>query len=494
MPPSAVNNALEETTGITYAIELFDANFANARGLSYQMAFTSAAATPGEFLAGEAEVTTITFLSRANTGNGDYFVLYDTDGLAWGMALDKSGIPTDPSGAIWTAIPAERKTVVDINGQVSAIQIGDAVANNGFPLLNNAPFTVVDNLDGTITFTGTEFGNTTDAVVKNATDSGNGSIVKTVGNQGVNSAVNHTYNGVAEVTTFTFEALTDTDPGDYFGFYDTEGLLWAASLDTTGTDPEPTGALWVSAAAGRKVHVDISGETTGADVATAVKTAIDALTDFPFDTDDSGGDGTLVITNTVAGRISDDPLLFPFNSNADDSGGGGVLTELDVEGIDPEVDENDNTITVSSHGYSTGRKGQLTTTGTLPAGVTTGVDYYIIAVDDDSFQLAASLSDAREGIAIELTNQGTDGATHTFTPVALAGASVKLQKSSGTDASGNELWNDEIGVTGRDVISANIAATGTINLCKQFLTGKKYRILVNLTAGELTVSGARFSK
>lgn len=160
---------------------------------------------------------------------------------------------------------------------------------------------------------------------------------------------------------------------------------------------------------------------------------------------------------------------------------------------DTDVDVTENAVTIASHGLATGRKGQLTSTGTLPDPLLTGTDYFIINIDADTIKFATSLANAEAGTAIDLTDQGTAAATHTFTPTAIAGASVKLQKSSGTDAGGTELWSDEVGVTGQDVVTANITASATINLCKQFITGRKYRVQVAITAGELTVSGTCFA-
>lgn len=101
-----------------------------------------------------------------------------------------------------------------------------------------------------------------------------------------------------------------------------------------------------------------------------------------------------------------------------------------ASGVDSTVDVAANTITIADHGYVTGVVGQLTSTGTLPGGLSTTTDYWVIKVDDDTFQLASSLNNAVAGTAIDITDQGTSGATHTFTPSSLSGASVQLQKSN----------------------------------------------------------------
>ncbi len=95
------------------------------------------------------------------------------------------------------------------------------------------------------------------------------------------------------------------------------------------------------------------------------------------------------------------------------------------------VDVTANTFTATAHGFTTGLKGQLTTTGGLPAGTAVLTDYFIIVVDADTYKVASSLANALAGTAIDLTTQGTGN--HTFTPTALAGGAVKLQKSNKLD-------------------------------------------------------------
>lgn len=69
-------------------------------------------------------------------------------------------------------------------------------------------------------------------------------------------------------------------------------------------------------------------------------------------------------------------------------------------------------------GYFTGDQVNLTTTGTLPAGLSTGTDYYVIVYQRKGtprLKLAASLADARAGIAIDFTDAGTG--THSVVKV-----------------------------------------------------------------------------
>lgn len=59
----------------------------------------------------------------------------------------------------------------------------------------------------------------------------------------------------------------------------------------------------------------------------------------------------------------------------------------------------------------TGTRVRLTTTTTLPAGLATATDYYVIKVSDTTFKLATSFANATAGTAINITSTGTG--THT---------------------------------------------------------------------------------
>lgn len=60
-----------------------------------------------------------------------------------------------------------------------------------------------------------------------------------------------------------------------------------------------------------------------------------------------------------------------------------------------------------------GTRVRLTTTGTLPGGLATATDYYVIKVTDSTFQLATSYANAVAGTEIDITTTGTG--THTIT-------------------------------------------------------------------------------
>lgn len=73
--------------------------------------------------------------------------------------------------------------------------------------------------------------------------------------------------------------------------------------------------------------------------------------------------------------------------------------------------------TAVAHGLQTGDGPiQLTTTTTLPAGLSLATDYYVIRVDADTFRLATSFANALAGSYVSITTDGTG--THTLSDTA----------------------------------------------------------------------------
>ncbi len=85
-----------------------------------------------------------------------------------------------------------------------------------------------------------------------------------------------------------------------------------------------------------------------------------------------------------------------------------------------------NNFTIASHGYLVGLKVQVSTTTTLPTGLSAMTDYYVIVVDANTVALATSQALALAGTAITITGAGSG--VQTMTPQALAGTIV-AQKS-----------------------------------------------------------------
>ncbi|MBI4081354.1 MAG: OmcA/MtrC family decaheme c-type cytochrome [Candidatus Lambdaproteobacteria bacterium] len=85
--------------------------------------------------------------------------------------------------------------------------------------------------------------------------------------------------------------------------------------------------------------------------------------------------------------------------------GSGILT-INATSVDTTA----NTITVKAHGFANGQQVVFLTDGTVPTGLTAGVNYYVVGTATDTFQVSATST----GAAIALTGQGTG--THKVLP------------------------------------------------------------------------------
>lgn len=234
--------------------------------------------------------------------------------------------------------------------------------------------------------------------------------------------------GRAATQTATFAAKAATTAGDHIVITDTNGALWGIALDVTGSDPEPTGPIWASIAAGKKVNVNISTATTGAQVAALVETAVDALTGF-----------TALIVTTVStadiafAHVYRAPVAAMATYKSDESGAGSTTVAETVLGLQTTVNITANTVSIPSHGFTTGKLIALTIGGgSLPAGLS-ATNYYLIAASADTVKFATSLANAEAGTAVDITDYGTTTQTMTLTP-AIAGSGIfKIEMSTGTD-------------------------------------------------------------
>lgn len=93
-----------------------------------------------------------------------------------------------------------------------------------------------------------------------------------------------------------------------------------------------------------------------------------------------------------------------------------------------DIDNATDTFTSVAHGYTTGVKGQFTTSSALPAGLSLGVDYFAIVTGANTLKFATSLANALAGTpVVDITTNGTGN--QTFTPTAIA-ATVMVQRSN----------------------------------------------------------------
>jgi hypothetical protein len=141
------------------------------------LTFTTASLTAGTHSVKESTLVAMPATSAAS--QGDFIELFNLAGTSFVAWLDINAAGTIPSGPIFTAATYKIKVSIVTGGtaiQNAAILKAALIANAKWTGFN----TITDNGNGTLTIQSNDFGSTTDAVVKNAAESGVGSITKTI--------------------------------------------------------------------------------------------------------------------------------------------------------------------------------------------------------------------------------------------------------------------------------------------------------------------------
>lgn len=229
------------------------------------------------------------------------------------------------------------------------------------------------------------------------------------------------------------------------------------------------------ATAGSEV-VTVVGNAISIQIQTAVSTATEVKAAF-----DLSAPAVALATATITGTGSNAQVtasVVPF-----------------VGGTASEVDPTANSVTIPAHGYLTGTKLQLTSTGTLPAGLSTSTDYYVILVDADTIKFATTQANALAGTAVDITGYGTSGAVNTVAIVAALAGSVKLQKNNEPEP----LSPDYVGYSPvwfdiASPASQNFAAATTLNFAAADVGYRSLRMVVTTTSGTVNVRARINSK
>ena len=157
--------------------------------------------------------------------------------------------------------------------------------------------------------------------------------------------------------------------------------------------------------------------------------------------------------------------------------------------VDGDVTVGTDQIAITSHGFLTGMKiTELTTTGTLPTGLSLSTVYYVIKVDDDTIQLATSQANAVAGTQVDIT-AASGGGTHTISVATSLAGSVKLQKcNTPDDNTESEVWFDMIDgeIQGAATASQSFSAAGNLNWSVPDFGAHKIRAVVTVTSGTVT--------
>lgn len=282
----------------------------NVSGKSYivWLDIDAAGTAPVGPVSGQAEVALLTFPAGAAAVQADYFTIENQAGADFAVWLDIDANGTAPSGAVYTA--ATNKVEVDILSTDSAAEIAGkikaAIELDG----SWADVTIVDNSDGTLTFTQDNIGVTVDPVTYKEDDSDAGGIVAAVSTQGTDGPdfkieVNIlSTDEAAGIATKVAAALAlSADFEDITVVDDEEGTL-TFTQDLIGVN---------AAIASLKADESAEGSTTVATTTAGVASNYQS-TSFTFSTDDNdyyvwfdvGGEGVDPTSSTEGIEISID--------------------------------------------------------------------------------------------------------------------------------------------------------------------------------------------
>jgi len=138
----------------------------------------------------------------------------------------------------------------------------------------------------------------------------------------------------------------------------------------------------------------------------------------------------------------------------------------------------DNYLTVATDFVYTGHKVRFTTTNTLPTGLSTGTDYYLVWLSATTVSVATSLANALAGTYIDLTAAGAGVGTHTWTLYSFAKLMYQ-QENKGTQIIGQSDGSTEFQIF--DFLDKNVLLD-TVEISVAASTYTKQTTLVNSIA------------
>lgn len=230
---------------------------------------------------GSFESFVITCPAGDEAAQADYFSFSQPDGQKFAIWLDVDADGTAPSGAVYTA--ADNKIEIDVvstptptTAAATAALIKTAIELDG----DFDEYTIVDNEDGTLSFTATALGNPANAAPHAADDLSAG-------------------NFLASVTS----GSSASSQNDYFVLHDDDtGLfhVWL-NVNSEGVDPDPGGGSV-------GIEVAVSAADSAATVAAAIATAVNANAEFEAEYDGAGRVKITTATNAVVVDLADGDL------------------------------------------------------------------------------------------------------------------------------------------------------------------------------------------
>lgn len=186
-----------------------------------------------------------------------------------------------------------------------------------------------------------------------------------------------TYSALKSVLSLSFTGNIINGNSIISGILDTRNLLVGAKIEGNGI---PVNTVILSIINANSITISNNAINTANEV---------SFTEFPF----GSGDGSTTFNlpdfrGRVLGAIGQGISSLQFQSSA-----------VDISANQITIPSNDNLYTGSAVVF--------TTNGTLPAGLTSGVIYYVIKISSTSIKLATTIANVISGNAIDFTSQGT---------------------------------------------------------------------------------------
>lgn len=241
------------------------------------------------------------------------------------------------------------------------------------------------------------------------------------------------------------------------------------TVSTPLSTSAPHTAITVAAQTVTKVaHGLASGMEVQVTTSTTLPAGYSALTDYFISRVDAD---TFKLATSEAHALAGTGIVDPV-----DQGAGThtftVAAQTAVTAAHTDVTVGDTTLTKTAHGMLNGLVGQFTTTTTLPAGLATSTNYYVIPMTVNTFRVATSAANALAGTFVDVSTVGTG--THTFTATTLA-ISIQPQISNDPDTVG---WVS---------YGSPTTATATGDTMYDIPTDYKWaRLAVAMTSGQMT--------
>ena len=326
------------------------------------------------FVAGIQNISTVTCPTVANlnaTNPASSLTFYSADDATkYYYWYDTTGALTDPaiSGATGIKIPVSTLT--------TAAEVRDATVKFGAIYIDD--FTIASSSTANFILTNVEYGYTT---AMTQIDTGSSFTIVTTAGQGERASDNKVLLSsvvspaiAVDETARSLVRIINKNANDIvYAYYvsGTNSVPGQIQIESRTLSTTPFYLQSNNAVVGANFNPDIGPILSITDVTEASPTEI---------------------TIATHGMVSGDKVLI---TNTDAS--------TAITFVDADVDVSANTITEVGHGLYTGQLVQLTTSGTLPAGLSLLTNYYVIYITVDTFKLATTYTLAAAGTAVDIT-------------------------------------------------------------------------------------------